>query len=215
MFSNRLSAKIRRSPCRQLQDAPVAGHRPSGSDQATLTCDQDHHHGGWRVGEIRGLEWSKVNRESKTIFLGRSKNGEPRILPLVGELDKIIDRRWQARTIATREGSTRLSGYVFHCGDGRPIGDFRKAWGSACTKASMTGLLFHDLRRSAVRNLDRNGVSQVIGMMISGHKTASVYKRYRIVPENDIREALAKVQEAIERERKNTRVVSVVSTRQK
>jgi integrase len=170
---------------------------------------------GWRVGEIRGLEWSKVNRESKTIFLGRSKNGEPRILPLVGELDKIIDRRWQARTIATREGSTRLSGYVFHCGDGRPIGDFRKAWGSACTKAAMTGLLFHDLRRSAVRNLDRNGVSQVIGMMISGHKTASVYKRYRIVPENDIREALAKVQEAIERERKNTRVVSVVSTRQK
>jgi integrase len=170
---------------------------------------------GWRVGEIRGLEWSKVNRESKTIFLGRSKNGEPRILPLVGELDKIIDRRWQARTIATREGSTRLSGYVFHCGDGRPIGDFRKAWGSACTKAAMTGLLFHDLRRSAVRNLDRNGVSQVIGMMISGHKTASVYKRYRIVPENDIREALAKVQEAIERERKNTRVVSVVSTRKK
>jgi len=51
--------------------------------------------------------------------------------------------------------------------------------------------------------------------MISGHKTTSVYKRYRIVPENDIREALAKVQEAIARERKNTRVVSVVSTRKK
>ena len=52
-------------------------------------------------------------------------------------------------------------------------------------------------------------------MMISGHKTASVYKRYRIVPENDIREALAKVQEAVERERKNTRVVTVVTTGKK
>lgn len=88
--------------------------------------------------------------------------------------------------------------------------DFRKAWGTACTKAEMTGLLFHDLRRSAVRNLDRTGVSQVVGMMISGHKTASVYKHYRIVPENDIREALAKVQDALERERKNSRIVRVV-----
>jgi hypothetical protein len=173
--------------------------------------------GGWE----KFVDWNgrKLIGNQRRFFLGvqkmESRGFFLRILPLVGELDKIIDRRWQARTIATKEGSTRLSGYVFHCGDGRPIGDFRKAWGTACTKAAMTGLLFHDLRRSAVRNLDRNGVSQVIGMMISGHKTASVYKRYRIVPENDIREALAKVQEAIARERKNTRVVSVVSTRKK
>jgi hypothetical protein len=42
--------------------------------------------------------------------------------------------------------------------------------------------------------------------MISGHKTASVYKRYRIVPENDIREALQKVEQAIEQQKKNQRV---------
>ncbi len=61
----------------------------------------------------------------------------------------------------------------------------------------MPGLLFHDLRRSAVRNFDRAGVSQSVGMMISGHKTASIYRRYRITPEQDIREALECTQAAI------------------
>jgi len=70
----------------------------------------------------------------------------------------------------------------------------------------MPNLLVHDLRRSAVRNFDKNGVSQIVGMMISGHKTASVYKRYRIVPENDIRDALQKVEQAIEQEKKNRAV---------
>jgi len=69
--------------------------------------------------------------------------------------------------------------------------------------------LIHDLRRSGVRNFDRNGVSQIVGMMISGHKTASVYKRYRIVPENDIREALQKVEQAIKRQKKTSRVTAL------
>ena len=73
----------------------------------------------------------------------------------------------------------------------------------------MPNLLVHDLRRSAVRNFDKNGVSQIVGMMISGHKTASVYKRYRIVPENDIRETLRKVEQAIEEQKKNRPVRSM------
>jgi integrase-like protein len=149
------------------------------------------------------LQWSGVNRQTKTIFLGRSKNGEPRILPLVRELDRIIERRWQARSIKNQNGSTTLATYVFHCGDGQPIGDTRKGWRAACSKAGIPSLLFHDLRRSAVRNFDKNGVSQIVGMMILGHKAASVYKRYRIVPENHIREALQKVEQAIEQQKKN------------
>jgi integrase len=167
---------------------------------------------GWRRGEISGLQWSSVNRQTKTIFLGRSKNGEPRILPFVGELDRIIERRWQARSIKNENGSTTLATYVFHCGDGQPIGDTRKSWRTACSKAGMPNLLVHDLRRSAVRNFDKNGVSQIVGMMISGHKTASVYKRYRIVPENDIREALQKVEQAIEEQKKNQPVRTITAS---
>jgi integrase len=152
-----------------------------------------------------------VNREAKTIFLGRSKNGESRLLPLVGELEQIIARRHQARTTETSDGGTRLAKFVFHCGDGTIVGDFRKAWATARSKVGLSGLLFHDLRRSAVRNFDRSGVTQIVGMMISGHKTPSVYKRYRIVPEKDIREALAQVQKANEREGEAVRVVSMTA----
>src|SRR5579863_1612783 len=90
---------------------------------------------GWRRGEIRGLQWSAVNRQTKTIFLRHSKNGEPRILPLGGNLDRVIERRWQARSIKNQNGSTTLAMYVFHCGDGQPIGDTRKSWRTACSKA--------------------------------------------------------------------------------
>jgi integrase len=153
---------------------------------------------GWRKGEIRRLEWPDVDRSAPRIVLRRehSKNGEPRVLPLVGELAELIERRWLAREHRAPDGTTRLSEYVFHR-NGRPIGDFRKVWARACQAAGVAGTLFHDLRRSAVRNMDRVGVSQTVAMTLSGHKTASVYRRYRIVAEDDLREALGRVQASL------------------
>ena len=57
------------------------------------------------------------------------------------------------------------------------------------------GLLFHDLRRSGVRNLIRVVVQQKVAMSISGHKTASVFQRHNIVDERDIMEAGRKLNE--------------------
>lgn len=153
---------------------------------------------GWRKGELQSLTWADVNREAQRIILRQenSKNNESRLLPLTGTLAEIIEQRWQARMIQNSDGSTGLAEFVFHCGDGTSVGEFRKSWKSACKKAGVPALLFHDLRRSAVRNFDRAGVSQPVGMMISGHKTASIYRRYRITPERDIREALERTQAA-------------------
>jgi hypothetical protein len=68
-------------------------------------------------------------------------------------------------------------------------------------------MLFHDLRRSAVRNFERAGVSQAVAMKISGHKTASVYRRYRIVDETDVRDALAKSEAAMQSAKVTPRTV--------
>ncbi len=56
-----------------------------------------------------------------------------------------------------------ITPYVFHYPDGSPIRDFRKSWRTACEAAGYPGKLFHDFRRTAVRNLERAGVPRSIG----------------------------------------------------
>jgi len=86
----------------------------------------------------------------------------------------------------------RLVPLVFNR-SGRRIESFRRSWKKACEKAGLPGLLFHDLRRSAVRNLERAGVPRSVAMKLTGHKTESIYRRYAIVAESDLRDAGAKL----------------------
>jgi integrase len=82
---------------------------------------------------------------------------------------------------------------VFHR-DGRPVGDFRKAWTTAFEKAEIPGRLFHDLRRSAVRDFVRAGVPESVAMSITGHRTRSVFDRYDIASQRDKRAALRAIE---------------------
>ena len=59
-----------------------------------------------------------------------------------------------------------------------------------------TGLLFHDLRRTAARNLRAAGVPEEIIMRIAGWKTSGVFKRYAIVNNADVRAALQRLERA-------------------
>jgi hypothetical protein len=75
--------------------------------------------------------------------------------------------------------------YVFHH-NGHPIVDYLKAWASACERTAVPGLLFHDLWRSAIRNLRLAGIPENVAMEISRYRSRSVFDRYSIVGDKDL-----------------------------
>ena len=149
---------------------------------------------GWRLGEMRTLEWRDVDLDGNVIRLRseNSKNKTPRTLPLSGELREIIDRARQNRRLDCR--------FVFHRED-RPIGDFRHSWDKARRATGLDGVITHDMRRTAVRNMVRAGIPERVAMVLSGHKTRSIFDRYNIVNEADLVEAAHRLQTHLETQR--------------
>ena len=96
------------------------------------------------------------------------------------------------RTDTWQKGHDRIVPWVFWR-DGKQLGDHRDVWMRCCREAGVPGKLVHDLRRSAVRNLERASVPRSVAMKLTGHMTESVYRRYAIVSETDLADAVRKL----------------------
>ena len=145
---------------------------------------------GWRFSEIAHLTWRRVDLKQGIVRLdaGETKNYEGRTVYLDEELKEVFKEQWESR-----KKNKILVSYVFTNAEGTDrVRDLRKSWAAACKKAGLGKMLFHDLRRTAVRNMVRAGVPERVAMMVSGHKTRSVFDRYNIVSDADLKLAAQK-----------------------
>lgn len=150
---------------------------------------------GWRAGEAMGLTWAGVDFAAGVIRLepGVTKNREGREFPFAAfpALAELLREQRERTTVLDRKHS-RITGPVFHR-NGRAIRSYARAWNAACKAAGVAGRLVHDLRRTAVRNLERAGVSRSVAMKLTGHKTEAVYRRYAITSPADLKEGVGKL----------------------
>lgn len=165
---------------------------------------------GMRPGETAQLAWSGFDRETWTLRLHarQAKIGRGRTLALEGPTRAILERRLTARRLDCA--------LIFHRTSkgkaGQPIDDYRRSWAAACQAAGLPagrfapgGLIPYDLRRTAIRNMVRAGVSPTVAKRVSGHLTDATFERYNIVDEEDLRLAMrltAEYVSALPRDRK-------------
>jgi integrase len=152
---------------------------------------------GWRVpSEVQLLQWRQVDFTAGTVRLdaGTTKNGDARVFPMTQELRALLEAQREHTRHVERERGI-ICPWVFHR-NGEPIRVFRKAWAVACQAAGCPGMIRHDFRRTAVRNLVRRGIVESVAMKMTGHKTRSVFERYNIVSEGDLTDAAAKLDAA-------------------
>jgi integrase len=150
---------------------------------------------GWRMqSEVLALGLAQVDLAAGTIRLepGTDKNEDGREVYLTPELHSLVAAQMDRITHFARR-LNRVVPFLFPHFTGRYIGaqlqDFRAAWKTACQRAQVVGMLRHDFRRTAVRNMVNSGILERVAMTMTGHRTRSVFDRYHIVSPDDLKDA--------------------------
>lgn len=152
---------------------------------------------GWRVrSEVLPLTWTQVDRDAQLIRLdvGTTKNDAGRAFPygVLPELAAVMAGQDRARRALQKKGI--ICPFVFpDDAGGRLPAFYSQVWREACRLAGTPGKIPHDFRRTAVRNLVRASVPEKTAMLLTGHKTRSVFDRYDIVNEADLKAAVGRM----------------------
>lgn len=152
---------------------------------------------GVRVGEALQIEWPQVDLDARLIRLeeDQTKSAEARTIPLPSVLVMMLTeiKPKTGRVFSDTNLRVEWQKACAACGQGtRTLVEAKSEDGFPWYKYK--GLLIHDLRRSAVRNLVNAGVPERVAMKISGHKTRAVFDRYHIVSTDDVTAAMQRVE---------------------
>jgi integrase len=173
--------------------------------QAIFVCA---FHTGARSGELKMIQWRQVDFANSVIELRPkiTKNSDGRWIPIWGDMREYLERQ---KAIRDRDFPECKWVFFWHhkyhhrAIPGEPLKDFRWAWSEACERAGFSDLLFHDLRRSAIKYADQEaGISPIRVRLMSGHKTDAVYSRYNIGGAKDIAKMGADLDESLKRKRR-------------
>ncbi len=140
---------------------------------------------GMRKGEILGLRWRDVDFVKAFILIEDSKSGRARKVPM------------NALVFDTLRGLKRVGEFVFpgmsSQGQAQPQGDVKTAFKSACRRAGIIGLRFHDLRHTAATKMIEAGVDLVTVSRILGHASIQMTMRYAHPTPENMRRAVEKL----------------------
>ncbi len=183
-FPHLAENNIRKGFLEDGQYSKIVAHCPELWFRSIVECGRTY---GWRISELLNMQVCQIDLAQRVIRLepGTTKNREGREVVMTAAVYTLLS----ACVI-----DKAADDYVFTRSSGKRVRDFRRAWAKACEQAGVPGLLFHDLRRTAARNLRRAGVPETVIMKIGGWRTRSVFERYAIVNRNDIADAMIKLQ---------------------
>jgi len=149
---------------------------------------------GMRQAEILTLKWDQIDFERRTITLYKTKNGDTRVVPLVGLASELLQKHGKVRNLKNP--------YVFpgRSSQGQPavhINFPRRAWETAVTKAEIEDFHFHDCRHSAASELAMNGASLHEIAAVLGHRTLAMVQRYAHLSEQHTTSVVERMNKAV------------------
>jgi len=123
---------------------------------------------GARKSELLNLTFNDIDFDRQTAYVQTSKNGQPRVLPLINEVTTELNNFSNQESILIFNSELKPD---------RPM-CFNKQWKKALTQAEITDFRYHDLRHSCASLLAQSGASLLEIAEVLGHKQIQVTKRY-------------------------------------